>query len=175
MKLSAEEAPLGRRRLLSSAGAAALGAAGLSVAGAIRSQPAEAAGFAFNSVTPYRSIDSRTLGEPLEAGSYFQVDVWIDEFGETQIPQSAAAVAFNLTAATTVARGFLAIQPATEDDPAEFLGTSTLNWTASGAILANAGIVGLGVGWATGAGSVDVFCGGGGSTHFLIDITGYFM
>ena len=45
---------------------------------------------------------------------------------------------------------------------------STINWNGSGQVAANGGIVTV-----ANNGRVQVSCGGAGSTHFVIDVTGY--
>lgn len=81
------------------------------------------------------------------------------------IPDGATAVAYNLTAAATVRRGFLSITPG----DATSSPSSSINWTTNDQAIANAGIVKLDA-----SRQVKVFCGGLGSAHFVIDITGYF-
>ena len=66
-------------------------------------------------------------------------------------------------ATTAETARFLAVTPG---DAATFK-ASTINWASSGLLLANAGIVKL-----DGNRQVKVFCGGG-STDFIIDITGF--
>lgn len=82
------------------------------------------------------------------------------------IPAGARAVAYNVTIDRTDSAGFLSINPGDVLSS----GSSTINWSASNLILANAGIVRL-----DGLRQLKVFCGGVGSTHFLIDITGYYL
>jgi hypothetical protein len=82
------------------------------------------------------------------------------------IPAGATAVAFNLTVIATSAGGFLSVEPG---DAANF-GGSTANWTAAGQVIANASVVKLDT-----TRQVKVFCGGGGSADFIIDIVGYYL
>jgi hypothetical protein len=167
-----EQRSVNRRNLMRTTGLAVAGAVGVTVAQAV---PVAAAGFGFTPITPYRSIDTRPipgLGK-LPSGSFDDWDVWTDEFGTPRIPQSAAAVTFNLTAtATQGVPGFLTIYPAGQPTP----NVSTLNWVTVGADVANGGTVALGPSPATGAGSVSVLCGGvpAAATHYIIDITGYY-
>lgn len=81
------------------------------------------------------------------------------------VPEDATAIVYNLTAADTAGRGYLAVTPETNNDP----DISTINWTTDGAAVANSSMVRLGV-----SSSVAVFCGGEGSTHFIVDIVGYY-
>jgi hypothetical protein len=82
------------------------------------------------------------------------------------IPVGATAVAYNVTLDATAASGFLSVTPG----DAASSPSSSINWSSSNLIIANAGIVKL-----DGSRQVKVFAGGGGSTHFLIDITGYYL
>ena len=81
------------------------------------------------------------------------------------VPAGAQAIAYNLTIVNTVGSGFLSVAPGN----AGGLGASSINWFTSGLILANGLIVKLDTNR-----QVKVFCGGGGSTDFLIDILGYY-
>ena len=82
------------------------------------------------------------------------------------VPNGAQAIAYNVTIDATQASGFLSVNPGFVLSS----GASTINWSASGLILANGGIVGL-----DGGRNLKVFCGGGGSTDFIIDVTGYYL
>lgn len=81
------------------------------------------------------------------------------------IPPDATAIAYNLTVARTVGRGFLSVTPEAEADP----DTSTINWSADDVVAANSSIVGVGSGV-----TVSVFCGGDGATDFIVDVVGYY-
>jgi hypothetical protein len=80
------------------------------------------------------------------------------------VPDDATAIVFNLTVARTTGRGYLSVTPDPTTDPA----TSTVNWASDDAVVANSSMVGLG-----GGGTVSVYCGGLGSTDFVIDVVGY--
>jgi hypothetical protein len=82
------------------------------------------------------------------------------------VPAGATAIAYNLTIAETQNAGFLAVYPANE---ATFK-ASSINWDRSGQLLANAAIVQI-----SSARQAKVSVGGGGSTHYLIDVTGYYL
>lgn len=82
------------------------------------------------------------------------------------VPTSATGVVLNVTALTLSANGFLSVSPGATG----FSGTSTLNWTASGAQVAN------GVTVATGANAtIDVTIGGGGNANIIVDVMGYYL
>jgi hypothetical protein len=163
---------VGRRSALKIGGMAAIGAVGAGVGSALVPAVASAAPFGFTSIVPYRSFDTRDFGADgrLSAGQGWDWDLWTDGNGNPRIPQAAAAVTFNLTVTqTTGAGGWLAVYPANSAFP----GVSSINWFASGLDLANGGTVALGQSVFTGAGSVQVGCGAG-STHYMIDVTGFY-
>lgn len=71
-----------------------------------------------------------------------------------------------MTATATTGGSFLAVVPG---DVSESL-VSSLNWTGSGASIANAGIVGVDANR-----DVNIIAGPGGSFDAIIDITGYYI
>ena len=166
------ETLIGRRRALQLTGFAAAGAAsGLGTA-VLSAKPAAAAPVSFNPITPYRSVDSRAFGPSgkLASGFFVDWDLWTGINNEPKIPQTAAAVTYNLTATDTENFGWLIITPARQ-----ITDVSSINWTATGATLANGGSVQLGVSPETGQGSISLACGGPSArTHYIIDITGYY-
>jgi hypothetical protein len=82
------------------------------------------------------------------------------------IPAGVSAVFFNLTATQTESSGYLSVVPG--DAVAQ--SGSSINWTSTGIDIAN-GLIGK----VDASRQVKVFAGGGGQTHFVIDITGYFL
>lgn len=126
-------------------------------------------------IDPIRVYDSRLptpLLGPIGAGQSRTIPIDdardrttgdVVEFGA--VPGDATAIAFNLTAVRTRGRGFLSVTPDRDDDP----DTSTINWWTDDLVLANSSIVGLG-----GDSSVSVYCGGIGSTDFIVDVVGYY-
>jgi hypothetical protein len=119
----------------------------------------------FHVISPGRAYDSRLTGGPISNGQTRTISVATTTGGAALVPSNASAVAYNLTVVNTVAQGFLGLFPAGTAWP----GTSSINWFTGGEIDANGGIVGLG-----GDRQVSVFCGGG-STDFVVDVTGYFL
>jgi hypothetical protein len=163
---------VGRRSALKIGGLAAVGVVGAGAV-ALSPQTASAAPLSYNTITPYRSVATPSFGlAKLRSGESDDWDVWTDVNGARQIPSTAKAVTYNLTITQTEGAAFLAIIPARTG----FAGISNINWTANNVDLANGGTVGLGTSTATGPGSCTVICGGVGSaTHYLLDITGYFL
>ncbi len=131
-----------------------------------------AGGLVFVPINPFRTYDSRNsqFGS-LKAGFIRTFEVWTLEDDTPAIPSSAVAVTYNLTATETVGAGYLAVFPADIDWP----GNSSINWTASGVTLANGGVVAVAN---TGGlvAAISVYNGlSSPQTHFVVDITGYYI
>ena len=83
------------------------------------------------------------------------------------VPAGATALAYNITITNTEASGgFLSVVPG---DIATF-STSVINWFGPNQDLAN-GLIGK----LDANRQIKVFCGGAGNTHFIIDVSGYFL
>jgi hypothetical protein len=132
----------------------------------------------FTPVTPYRAYDSRLDMSPdangvLDTGdtrtislaSARDVDTG-DVTTNDAIPAHAVAVADNLTIAGSQGVGFLALAAGDVGEA----GASAINWGSTTAeALANAGIVGV-----DDQRRIKIFTGGAGSTHAIVDVTGYY-
>lgn len=120
----------------------------------------------FHTIAPVRVYDSRLTGAggPLASGATRTVSVAMSTHGAPVVPSLASAVFYNLTVVGSPGGGYLALFPTGTTWP----GNSSINWT-DGNALANGGVVALG-----GDRQVNVFCNGS-KTHFLIDITGYYL
>lgn len=126
-------------------------------------------------IDPIRVYDSRVATPffgPLAAGQNRTVPIDDARDRETGavvtagvVPADATAVAFNLTVVRTSGRGFLSVTPNPVSDPS----SSTINWWTDDLVIANSSIVGLGTGL-----TISVYCGGLGSTDFVVDVTGYY-
>lgn len=117
-------------------------------------------GFRFHPVPPCRVVDTRS-GSPLGAGA----DRTLPVAGACLVPSTARAVAVNLTVTQPTAAGFVTVFPAGATLPT----TSSINYRV-GQTRANNGIFGLGTG-----GALVAHCGQvSGTTHFILDVFGYF-
>jgi len=116
----------------------------------------------FHTVTPCRLVDTRGAeAPPLAAGASRTFTV----AGRCQVPASAWAVSVNLTITQPTAAGNLRAFPAGIPLPL----ASALNYGA-GQTRPNNMLLSLNA-----AGEVGVFCGqASGTTHFLMDVNGYF-
>lgn len=119
-------------------------------------------------IIPYRTYDSRLGNGKLTGGDYAYGSILDDEFGEQQIPTSAVAVTYNITVTETTGGGYLAVYPADIYWP----GNASVNWVQSNQTVGNGGTVAIGY-WDD-YGQVEIYNGGSGATHFIIDITGYY-
>lgn len=139
----------------------------------LSSTAALGAGATFVPINPYRAIDSRAFVDGfLTPGDEVFFDVITDVNGVPQIPDTAVAVTYNLTATGTFgAEGYLAVFPADINWP----GNSSINWFASGISLANGGVVALGN--LDAPGQISVYCGNVAQTgsDYIVDITGYYV
>jgi hypothetical protein len=129
---------------------------------------------AFVPITPARVFDSRYLAPVgrLASGANRTVSVANSYLPDSAtvassnvVPTGATAVAVNLTITDTTGAGFLFLAPGT----ASAVTASSINWSASGTTVANALVVPL-----DSARQLKAFVGGGGSAHFLLDVSGYY-
>ena len=84
------------------------------------------------------------------------------------VPAGATAIAYNLTVVnTSAAVGFLTVNAGGNT----VVAASSINWSGSGATLANASVVKLNANR-----EVTVICGGtNASTNFIVDVVGYYQ
>lgn len=122
------------------------------------------------SIDPYRAYDSREdVSGKIRSGSTWLVDVISNSAGESRIPANAKGVFYNLTYTEASGSGFLTVAPGDTDTVPRI---SSINFT-DGNTSANAGFVALPKQGHSYAGQLTVSAGGGGASHFIIDITGY--
>ncbi len=118
--------------------------------------------------TPVRVYDSRVGEVPATApktplsGATRTIDCTLNSSG---VPAGAAGLVLNVTALSLSAVGYLSVSPGATG----FSGTSTLNWNAVSAVVANSVTVGAGAG-----ATIDVTVGGGGNTNFIVDVFGFY-
>ena len=118
--------------------------------------------------TPVRLYDSRTDKVPLggaKLSSGNSVNVTAAGFG----PSSFLNAAFlNVTVTQTENSGFLRVNASDLSGERPVPKTSNVNWFATNQTLANFVLTEVG-----GENGIEVFCGGGGRTHLVVDIMGY--
>jgi hypothetical protein len=154
----------------------------LSVAGFVAAvSVATAAGpFQFFSVTPCRIVDTRpgfgfggVFGPPaLPSGGPRSFPIT----GQCGIPSDAKAVALNVTVTSPTLEGFIKIWPSNQGQPP----VSTINFAAGEPAIANGAIVPLALdnqGNTVAGNQITVVYGAltaGGTTHLILDVTGFF-
>lgn len=141
----------------------------------------------FVPIAPYRTLDTREDGDPVDADDndadkvgmddpegenplFVPVPIALEQDGD-QIPDTATAVTYNVTVTETEGAGFVQIDTSPGDQGA----TSTVNWTGPDQTIANSGVVLLGEAFDD-TGFITVYVDGvdGAAAHVVIDITGYF-
>ena len=140
------------------------------------SEAARAAGpFSFFPLTPCRIIDTRGPvgpqgGPPLAANTIRSFTVI--NVNSCGVPNTAKAVAFNITAISATDAGDLRIFPYLSPVPlASVINFSTADFAlANGAIIPIANISGLDISVQT-----DMPVGSSGTVHLVTDVTGYFQ
>lgn len=150
-----------RRRDLLVGGGIMAAAAGVAAVGL--AQPASATGTAslpvFTPITPLRYFDTRDPDGPGPIASGESGALTPD----TPFPANWVALLFNLTVTATITTGYLSIFP----NDVAWPGTSSINWFGPNQILANNVFTGF-----DSLGAINVLCGGGGSTDFVLDLVG---
>ena len=126
---------------------------------------------AMHAIAPARVYDSRFTNDPIAAGADRTISVAdsIDPLTEALsianvVPENATAVFFNLTITSTTGAGFLVVAPG----GTTAVTASTINWASAGATIANGSMSTL-----DDSRQLAVLAGGIGTTHFIVDITGY--
>lgn len=129
----------------------------------------------FHAITPGRVYDSRTPAPSpgALAGGTRTLSVAnrrsIDDGSVAQadfVPAGATAITCNVTVANTVGAGYLAVNPG----GVTAVSASTINWFGNGQVLANGVTLTLNANR-----EVTVVFGGGGSTDFALDVSGYYL
>lgn len=155
-----------RRRLIGAAGAVGLAPLAGSSGASAAPRPS---GPLITLLTPIRAFDSRvdrTLlgGAKLATGK----SVIISVPGFPDETRLLLAVFANVTIVDTEGSGFLLVNGADSSGERPVPKTSNINWSTNGQILAN--LVLTTVGSESG---IEVFAGGAGRTHFIVDIQAY--
>ena len=127
---------------------------------------------AFHAIPPVRAFDSRWAGNTRLGPGQSKVVSVADAHDlngvvttADVVPPGATAIAYNLTVTRTSGQGFLSANPG----DATTITSSSINWFGENQDIANGLIVAL-----DGSRQIKVFFGGGGSTDFIVDVTGYY-
>lgn len=134
---------------------------------------------AFHALTPGRVYDSRNAQPAGSVGPLANLQTRTISVADRRlltadggvelsnfVPAGATAITANVTVVNTVGSGFLTINPGGVTG----VGAAAINWAGPNEILNNGLNLTLNA-----TRQVTVVCGGGGSTHFVIDVSGYFL
>ncbi|MFZ4811317.1 MAG: hypothetical protein ACOYL9_08250 [Ilumatobacteraceae bacterium] len=122
---------------------------------------------------PARILDTRPTGNRIPSGVTVTVSLKTTAGGaDSGLPVGARAALVNLTVADTVGKGHHSAYSADVTTPTEH---SSVNWDASGQERANLAVVTLGSASASTERAIKLTSGGGGSTHLIIDLLGYYL
>jgi hypothetical protein len=148
----------------------------VAVAGASRLQAAGP--FQFYSITPCRLIDTRDPvnlqgngGPALQHGEIRNLPIWGMSARSCGIPAHALAVAVNVVVMSPTSLGHLVLFPYGAAPPL----ASAINYNAGEPALANSGTVPLTDNSALQLSVIAGMAGVGNTTHFVLDVTGYFQ
>ncbi len=127
----------------------------------------------FHAISPARVYDSRkTFEQVISSGQNRTVSVADKRdpgsYAVTVpnvVPVGATAITYNITITGTFNGGFLSVN----EGGNTVVAASTINWSATGLTIANGS-----VGKLDGNRQITVICGPNCSTHFIIDVTGYY-
>ncbi len=154
---------LSRRKMIGVGGVVAMSPLALA-----RSAAADSTGPLVVLTTPVRLYDSRTDAVPLggaKLASGNSVNVTAAGFGASGF---LVAAFINLTVTQTEGFGFLRVNGSDLSGERPVPKTSNVNWSAPNQTLANLALTTVG-----GENGIEVFCGGAGKTHVVVDIMGY--
>ncbi len=155
-----------RRHVIGMAGA--VGVAPLTMSSVVEAAPPPS-GPLITLLTPIRVYDSRlptSLGGGAKLGTGNSVIVSVPGFPDEN--RFLIAVFANVTITDTEGAGFLLVTGTDSSGTRPFPETSNINWSVNGQTLAN--LVLSTVGSESG---VEVFAGGNGKTHVIVDIQAY--
>ncbi len=126
-------------------------------------------GSRFNTVTPCRVLDTRNANGPFGGPALAPMETRSIPVSSSAcgIPSNATSIAVNMTVVSPTAAGYLTVFAGDGAMPA----TSSLNFTP-GATRANNAVTPFA---SNGSGTVRVFNGSTGTSHVILDVSGYFQ
>lgn len=156
-----------RRMLRSMGGAAALTPIALS-GGSVAASKTPPEGSLVTLRTPIRIFDSRTDNVLLGGDKIAANDAIIVTVGVPDETRFLSAAFLNVTITQTEGAGFLRVFASDLSGTLPTPETSNINWSTDSQTLANLVLTGVG-----GEFGVEIFCGGEGRTHVVVDVQGY--
>lgn len=156
-----------RRMLTTMGGAAALSPVALR--GSATAAPiAPPEGSLITLRTPVRIFDSRTDTQLLGGDKIAAEEAIIVTVGIPDEKRFLSSVFVNVTVTETEGAGFLRVFATDPSGTLPVPETSNVNWSQNGQTLANLSLTGVGPEF-----GVEIFCGGNGRTHVVVDVQGY--
>lgn len=153
-----------RRAMVAGGGAAAL--APVSFAAVARAAPIT--GSLVTLLTPIRIYDSRIDDVPLGRAKLASDNTVIVTVSVPDETRFLTAAFLNVTITETEGAGFLRVSGTDSSGTQPVPTTSNINWSQSGQTVANLALTAVGS-----EAGVDIFAGGGGRTHVIVDVQGY--
>ena len=155
---------LSRRAMVAAGGAVALAP----VAFATTARAAPTSGSLVTLLTPIRIFDSRIDDVPLGRAKLESGNTVIVNVGVPDEVRFLTAAFLNVTITETEGAGFLRISGTDSSGERPVPATSNINWSQSGLTIANLALTTVGS-----ESGVDIFAGGSGRTHVVVDVQGY--
>ena len=155
---------LSRRAMVAAGGAAALAPVGF----ASIAHAAPTSGSLVTLLTPIRIFDSRVDEVPLGRAKLVSGNTVIVNVGVPDETRFLVAAFLNVTITETEGAGFLRVSATDSSNDRPPPATSNINWSQSGLTVANLALTAVGS-----ESGVDIFAGGGGRTHVVVDVQGY--
>ena len=154
-----------RRRMIAAGGGVALSPLVLDAMPASAAQPS---GPLITLLTPVRLYDSRTTAGPLGGAKLATGGSVIVTASVPDEDRFLLAAFVNVTITQTEGAGFLVVTGADSSGERPFPEASNINWAQSGQTIANVGLTSIGSEF-----GIEVFAGGDGKTHLIVDLQGY--
>jgi hypothetical protein len=153
-----------RRAMVAAGGAAAL----TPVSFATSAHAAPPGGTLVTLLTPIRIFDSRVDEMPLGRAKLATGNTVIVTVSVPDESRFLTAALLNVTIAETEGAGFLRVSGTDSSGTLPVPATSNINWSHSGQTVANLALTSVGSEF-----GVDIFAGGAGRTHVIVDVQGY--
>lgn len=157
-----------RRRMLTTMGGAAALTPIAFRGGAVSAATVPPEGSLVTLRTPVRIFDSREDNVLLNGDKIAAQEGIIVTVGAPNDPRFLSSVFLNVTVTQTEGAGFLRVFASDLSGTQPIPETSNVNWSEDGQTLANQALTAVG-----GEFGVEIFCGGSGRTHVIVDLQGY--
>jgi hypothetical protein len=154
-----------RRAMVAGGGAAALAPVAF---GGVARAASSSSGTLVTLFTPIRIFDSRVDDVPLGRAKLATGTTVIVTVSVPDEERFLTAALLNVTITQTEGAGFLRVSGTDSSGTQPVPATSNINWSQNGQTLANLALTSVGSEF-----GVDIFAGGAGRTHVIVDVQGY--